>query len=117
MSSTATNGALNIYNVPRYTTSINAVLKSHFNSDGLDLIQVVNEGGKVIWNLSATGVATFNPANPSKKFGIPQASLHQYFGNTFAQAFTNSSNLDIFQVHNGSKVMFHVDYQGNAFTP
>jgi hypothetical protein len=80
------------------------------NPENLDVLQVVNEGGKVVWNLTFHGVASTNPASPTN------GALFTYFGSSFAQAFnTNPDNLDILQVvQSGTKVIFSVDYQGNA---
>ena len=88
-----------------------ATFKAAFtNPENLDVLQVVNQGGKVVWNLTFNGVASTNPASPTN------GALSVYFGSSFAQAFnTNPDNLDVLQVvQSGTKVIFSVDYQGNA---
>lgn len=83
------------------------------NPQNLDVIQVINADGEIIWNLNYAGISTFNPSNPTA-----QALLDRFYGNTFSQAFSNPSQLNIFQVvSQGGAVVFHVDYQGNAVTP
>lgn len=77
------------------------------NLQNLDVVQVVNEGGNVVWNLSSNGVA--NPGSTT------QGALFTYYGSSFAQAFMNPQNLDVLQVvQAGGNVVFSVDYQGNA---
>lgn len=101
-------------------TAATATATAHTNLSQVDLIQVIAQGGKVVWNLTSAGVVNVNPANPSKAGGQPVALLGQFFGSSFAAAFPVSSNpqkLDLYQVHDGSVVVFHVDFQGNAFTP
>jgi hypothetical protein len=75
------------------------------NPSKLDILQVVNEGGKVVWNLTSAGIgtATVNPAHPTNG-----ALLGQYFGSSFKAAFSNPSNLDVLNVVNpngGGSVM------------
>ena len=80
------------------------------NVQGLDIFQVINEGGRVVWNLNAVGVATNNPTKPT-----PGTLLGQYEGSNFQAAFPNPYQLNIFQViSQGGSVVFYVDYQGNA---
>ena len=82
------------------------------NPLSLDLIQVVDKRGKVVWNLTAGGVVNTNPASPT-----PGALLGQYHGATFAQAFSNNPmGYDVFQVVGpGGVGIFHVDHAGTAF--
>jgi hypothetical protein len=83
------------------------------NPSGYDLMQVVNEGGKVVWNLTSAGVTNTNPANPTMS-----AILGKFSGSSFATAFPNPSKLDLLQVVNeGGSTEFLVDYQGLAYTP
>ncbi len=83
------------------------------NVQKLDIMQVVNEGGKTVWNLNYLGVATTNPTNPT-----PGTLLGVFEGRNFAAAFPNPYQLNVFQVVGpGGAVVFHVDYQGNAVTP
>ena len=104
----ATNGA--IFPGPYYGANLAAA----FPHNLLDIFQVVNEGGKIVWNLSSTGVATVNPTNPTNG-----TVLGQFSGSSFAQAFAyNPDQLNVFQlIGQGGAVVFHVDYQGNVGTP
>lgn len=78
----------------------------------LDLIQVVNKHGKVVWNLTARGAVNINPASPTT-----HALLGRYSGTSFAQAFSeNPMGYDVFQVVGpGGVGIFHVDHAGTAF--
>lgn len=95
-------------------TAASAISAAHTNSSSQDLYQVVNVGGKIIWSLSSNGVVTLNPVNPSAT-----ALLGRHQGTSFANAFPDPTGQkqDIYQIHDGSKVVYHVDYLGNAFTP
>jgi len=86
-------------------------LKSAFtNPQQLDLIQVVNEGGDVVWSLDYGGTAFFNPIQFSTN-----AIIGKFFGDSFQSAFINPLELDVFQVvSSGSSVIFRVDYLGQA---
>lgn len=103
--------------VPKVTgthTAATATATAHANAKGEDLFQVINQGGKVVWNLDSAGVPHTNPTNPTAT-----AHLGQHFGSSFATAFPDlvASKLDIYQIHDGSKVVYHVDYLGVAYTP
>ena len=96
----ATNGTLTgVYQGSSYATAFT-------NPQSLDLIQVINEGGKIVWNLTSTGVAS--PTG--------NALLGQYFGSSFAAAFTNPSSLDLIQIVSpvGGNTVNYVDYAGVA---
>jgi Concanavalin A-like lectin/glucanases superfamily len=81
-----------------------------YNPYGLDLIQVVNEGGDVVWSLAADGTATTNPVTST-----PKALIGRYEGSSFALAFPNPYSLNIFQViGQGDNIVFWVDSDGNA---
>jgi hypothetical protein len=116
----ATNGSLFGTNAVPVSviayTAVKAVKTAHINEQGLDIIQIVNQGGSVVWNLDATGTVHVNPVNASKVSGHFRAALAQYFGSSLA-AIPNPNKLDIYQCHDGSRVVFHVDYLGNAFAP
>lgn len=86
------------------------------NPQSLDILQVINEGGTVVWNLTAAGVANVNPASPSKVAGVPQALYKQVFGASLAAGWTNTSNLDLLQVVGGTggAMNFYVDYLGTV---
>jgi hypothetical protein len=78
----------------------------------LDLIQVVNDVGKVVWNLTADGEIFLESRSPT-----PSALLGQFRGATFAQAFPdNPMDFDVLQVAGPDGVgIFHLDYTGKAF--
>lgn len=80
------------------------------NPSSLDIIQILSEGGRVVWNLDKNGVATINPTTPTR------GALNTFFGANFQSSFSpNPQSLDIFQVvGQGGKVVFSVDSQGNA---
>jgi hypothetical protein len=82
------------------------------NPQKLDLIQVVNSAGKVVWNLTPDGAVHPNPSAPSDG-----ALLGQFRGASFVEAFAdNPMQYDIFQVVGpGGTGVFHVDYTGAAF--
>ncbi len=83
------------------------------NAQKLDIMQVVNEGGSIVWNLNCIGVAATNPMSPT-----PGTLLGVFEGSNFAAAFPNSYQLNVFQIVSpGGAIVFHVDYQGNAVTP
>ena len=90
-------------------SSITAAFK---NPSQLDIIQVKNEGGDVVWNLTASGSENINPSNPTK------GSLYIYFGASFTQAFgPNPNQFDIMQVvAQGNSVVFRVTADGSAQT-
>ena len=101
----ATNGTLTgVYQGSSYATAFT-------NPESLDLIQVINEGGKVVWNLTSAGVANTNPASYTGN-----ALLGQYFGSSFAAAFTNPSSLDLIQIVSptGESIVNYVNYAGVA---
>ena len=95
-------------------TAATAIAAAHTNVPGLDIYQVVNQSGKIVWSLSSTGIVTLNPANPT-----PTALMGRHEGSSFAMAFPDftGQQKDIYQIHDGSKVVMHVDFQGNVFTP
>lgn len=90
-----------------------SVSNAFTNPSNQDLVQVVNEGGQVVWNLSSSGVAIGNPTNPT-----PNAVLGKFEGQFFNTAFpTSTLQLDILQVRNqGGGLVFRVDFLGNVFT-
>lgn len=89
------------------------------NPQGLDILQVINEGGTVVYHLDKNGVNRTNPASPSKVGGIPMAMYQQNGASSLAVAFFNPGNLDLLQVISptGQAVVFHVNYLGVASTP
>jgi hypothetical protein len=90
-----------------------SIVTAFYNPSNLDLLQVVDEGGSVIWNLDSLGNSNNNPLAPTSK-----ALLARFFGSTFAQALPNPTLLNVIKIiQNSGKVVFFVDYQGNAVTP
>jgi len=94
------------------------------NPASLDILQVINEGGKVVWNLTSAGVATTNPTTWSVGSGNqPQSLLQQMFGSSLAaaiaSAFNTSTPLDLLQIidNNGQGVLLHVTNAGSVVTP
>jgi hypothetical protein len=80
------------------------------NRSGEDILQIVNQGGSVIWNLDADGVATDNPNDAT-----PYAVLARFQGETFAEVFENPYSKNILQVFNrGGDIIFYVDFEGRA---
>lgn len=92
-----------------------ATLAACFTNPGaLDLFQVINSSGKVVWTISSTGVVTTNPSTPTT-----YSLLAPNYGSSFSNAVgLNPGNLDVLQVVNeGGAVVFHVDSLGNSYTP
>lgn len=84
------------------------LLAAFSNPQQLDLIQVVSEGGRVVWSLDAFGTASAFPS-----FFTPDALIGQFEGSSFAQAFPNPGKFDILQVKNqGGGVVYYVDHTG-----
>jgi hypothetical protein len=83
------------------------------NPHRLDLIQVVDGDGKVVWNLTSAGSVHTNPARPT-----PGALLGQFRGASFAKAFAeNPMQYDVLQVVGPSGAgIFHVDYSGAPYS-
>jgi hypothetical protein len=83
------------------------------NPKNLDIIQVVNEGSEVVWNLTSAGVANTNPVVPTT-----QALLSRYEGSNFVDAFTNLADNDILQIihPNSGAIVFGVTSQGYSYT-
>lgn len=82
------------------------------NPSSLDIIQVLNEGGKVVWSLNSAGTAFTNPTSVQHTVG----ALNTYFGSSLATAFKNSSNLDILQIYTGTGETLYrrVNYAGTV---
>jgi hypothetical protein len=97
-----------------YLTNTGTFGGAFTNPSNLDVLQIVNEGGEVVWNLSHTGVASTDPASPTG-----EALIGRYAGSNVATAFKNASNLDLLQIYSstGDSLIFHVDYLGTAHTP
>lgn len=86
--------------------------EAFYNPHNLDLLQVVNEGGDVVWNLTYDGTATASPGSSTHN-----ALLGVYAGETFALAFPNPYSQDILQIIGpGDTVEFWVDSTGAAHT-
>jgi len=112
----ASKTALHVISVPPTaitTSAAMAVSAAHPQANGLDIYQVVNSGGKVVWNLSSSGIATTNPAKPTLT-----AAAARFQGASFIAAFTDPTHaqLDFLQIVQGSKIVYRVDYLGNGYT-
>jgi hypothetical protein len=85
----------------------------------LDIVQIVNQGGVVVWNLTYLGISTNNPTTWTKsQTGVPIALLGQFFAPSFVEAFTNPGQLDILQiVAPGDGMLAHTNYFGVAYLP
>jgi len=89
-------------------------------SQNLDLIQIIDEGGKVLLNVDYTG-AVHNPAVGNTN-GTRIGQFYTRLGSSattaqlFADAFSNPSQLDILQVivPNSGSVHYSLNYQGVA---
>lgn len=108
-----------------------SLLAAFTNPNHYDIIQIINQGRKVIANVTYNGVVNLNPTLSSgqggnglytsnkvmvKRFEIspayPQATLAQIFLAAFPQ---NPNKLDIIQIVNlGGTISFWVDYLGVA---
>jgi hypothetical protein len=96
-----------------YYVEASSLVAAFANPHLLDLIQVVDSDGKVVWNLTSTGSVYTNPATPTAG-----ALLGQFRGASFAEAFAdNPMQYDVFQVVGPSGAgIFHVNYKGTAYT-
>ncbi len=91
-------------------------------AQNLDLIQIVNEGDGVLLNVDFAGVVR-KPSNTSSaqigntRIGtfLTRLSSSATTAQLFADAFSNPSNQDIFQVINiGGNVSYWLDFLGVA---
>lgn len=90
----------------------NTLAEAFYNPQHMDLIQVINEGGDVVWNLTFDGDTNFNPVSSTRK-----ALVGSYFGESFALAFPNPYSKDVFQViGQGDNVVFWIDANGESHT-
>jgi len=81
----------------------------------LDLMQIINRGGKVVWNLDYQGTATINPTSFTRNDTI----LGQYLGDSWKSTFrdnnVNPYNFDLLQVvHPEGHVVWWLDYAGTV---
>lgn len=120
----ATNGTLlDVYQSNGSGTAAAICAGAFTNPSSLDLIQVINEGGTVVWNFTSAGVANVNPASPSLSGGRPTALLKQLFGATLAAAIASAANtqepLDLIQIYSnvGQALLLHVSNTGVVTTP
>ena len=68
------------------------------NPSALDIVQVINEGGAIVWSLNSVGTSFTNPTALQYTTG----ALNTYFGSSLATAFTNPSSLDLIQIYSGT---------------
>lgn len=83
-----------------------------FNPQDLDLLQVIDVNGNIVWHVDFDGDDSPNPTSPTG-----EALLGKFKGATFAQAFPqpNGGVSDLIQViNNQGQIIWFVDYQGNA---
>ena len=92
------------------------------NPLGLDLLQILDEGGKTVIKVSKTGVVSQNPVSETSQvlFGRyytrlkSTATIAQIFADVFSQ---NNAKQDIIQVRaQGGVGVWHLDYTGTAFS-
>lgn len=112
----ASKTALHTISVPLTAITSSAAMAvnaAHPQANGLDIYQVVNSGGKVVWNLNSSGIATTNPTNPTST-----AAAARFQGENFSAAFPDPTHaqLDFLQIIQGSKIVYRVDYLGNGYT-
>lgn len=120
----ATNGTLlGVYQSNATGTAAAIVAGAFTNPSNLDLIQVINEGGTVVWNFTSLGVSNTNPASPTSNGGNPDALLKQLFGSSLAAAIASAANtqepLDLLQIidNNGQGLLLHISNTGVVTTP
>lgn len=123
----ATNGTLfGVYQSTGTGTAAAICAGAFDNPLSLDLIQIINEGGTVVWNLTSVGVSNTNPASPTKApSGAPLALFHQRFGTNLAAAIAspaegaNGNPQDLLQIvaYNGQGLLLHVSNTGTVTTP
>jgi len=84
------------------------------NPNSLDILQIVNEGGQVVYSVDSAGVTHTNPASPTS-----EALMWRLFGSSVANAFQNVDNLDLLQIYSptGQTLEYHIDSTGTAHTP
>ena len=92
------------------------------NPQGLDLLQILDEGGKTVIKVSKAGVVSQNPVSETSQvlFGRyytrlkSTATIAQIFADVFSQ---NNAKQDIIQVRaQGGVGVWHLDYTGTAFS-
>ena len=82
------------------------------NPASLDVLQVVNEGGSVVYSIDSAGTAHTNPTSPTS-----EALMWLLQGSSLANAFQNEANqLDLFQIYSptGQTLEYYVDFSGVA---
>lgn len=73
-----------------------------------DILQVLNQGGKVVFSIDYLGAAHTNPSTPT-----PTALYQQNGAASLALAFTNPSGLDLLQISSpGGNIVKYVDHLG-----
>jgi hypothetical protein len=89
------------------------------DSDNLDLLQIIDEGGLVLVNVDYAGTVN-NPASGATN-GTRVGQFRTRLGSSatlaqlFADAFTNPGLQDIIHIGNvGSNVHYYIDYTGVA---
>jgi hypothetical protein len=82
------------------------------NPAGLDVLQIVNEGGSVVYSIDSTGTAHTNPTSPTS-----ESLMWRLQGSSISNAFQNDpSQLDLFQIYSpvGGALVYYVDFTGTT---
>ena len=93
---------------------ISSSLDQAFNNPlNLDILQVINRSGRIVWNLDSGGTSNDNPINPSKG-----SVLGPFSGASFTLAMSpNPLSLDVFQIVTpGEQVIFGVTSTGTTYS-
>jgi hypothetical protein len=77
------------------------------NPDNLDLLQVVRQGGGVVWNIQADGNYNFNPAHPTKL-----TLLGQYFAPNVHAAFPKDNSTFIMAINLRERLVWYITIDG-----
>lgn len=92
------------------------------NPQSLDILQILDEGGKTVIKVSNLGVVTKNPSTETTQclFGRyytrlkSTATIAQIFADVFSQ---NNARQDVMQLRGqGENRIWHLDYLGVAFS-
>ena len=74
----------------------------------LDLIQIADHGGDVIWKLDSNGTVTQNPTSQTQG-----TIIGKFLGSNFQNAFYNLDQLDVIQISTfGGGIVWYLNYEG-----
>lgn len=102
-------------------TSVDAawpqVTKNGVAAQNLDLIQIVDNGGRILFKVNHSGVVSAGPSGTNgTRIGVFQSRLGTTAtrAQVFADAFANPSRLDILHVvkPTGGLLVYYLDYLG-----